>query len=360
MRILVITWDGGGNGNPTVELSRRLRVAGHEVTAFGPSSLADRFGADEVAYVVRSAADEWDPRALAIDARAAIGDASADVVVVDYMMPAALSAAVAIERPVVAVVHTLYGALLVEGAPSPMSMATTVDGLNAARHELGLQRVDRLADALDECRSVMVAVPAELDADLEHRTPNVRYVGPLLEGPGPDEGWRPPFVDERPLVVVSLGSTPMGQVPAIQSVLDGLAGAPVRVLAMAPPHVDPGVFVLPANAAVVGYVRHAAVMPYAAAVVSHAGLGTVVAALAHGLPQVCVPLGREQPDNAAAVVRVGAGVVVPPEDVVERIADAVVEVLEIPSYRAAATRLEWAIGGDVAGFDAVEVVTGAG
>ena len=66
---------------------------------------------------------------------------------------------------------------------------------------------------------------------------------------------------------------------------------------------------LPPNATRTGYVRHGAVLPHADLVIDHAGLGTVLAALAHGLPQLCVPLGRDQPANAAAVSRTGAGVV---------------------------------------------------
>jgi UDP:flavonoid glycosyltransferase YjiC (YdhE family) len=95
----------------------------------------------------------------------------------------------------------------------------------------------------------------------------------------------------------------------------------------------------PANATVSGYVRHAAVLPHAAAVVSHAGLSTVLASLAHGVPLVCVPLGREQPQNAAAVARVGAGVVVDPASSPDALRAAVAEVLASASMRDAARRL---------------------
>jgi UDP:flavonoid glycosyltransferase YjiC (YdhE family) len=70
--------------------------------------------------------------------------------------------------------------------------------------------------------------------------------------------------------------------------------------------------------------------------VTHAGLGTVLASLAHGVPLVCIPLGREQPDNAAAVMRLGAGRVVPPAAGEEAVRDAVREVLADPAYRSAA------------------------
>ena len=43
-------------------------------------------------------------------------------------------------------------------------------------------------------------------------------------------------------------------------------------------------------------------LPHAALVVTHAGWQTINAALADGVPLVCVPDGRDQPDNAARVV----------------------------------------------------------
>ena len=124
--------------------------------------------------------------------------------------------------------------------------------------------------------------------------------GPVFEPAASDAGWAPPPGDD-PLVVVSLGTTPMDEAPAVQAILDGLAGAPVRVLAMCGAHLAEATCACPPNATRTGYVRHGAVLPHADLVIDHAGLGTVLAALAHGLPQVCVPLGRDQPANAAAV-----------------------------------------------------------
>ena len=54
-------------------------------------------------------------------------------------------------------------------------------------------------------------------------------------------------------------------------------------------------------------VPHAAVLPSVDVVVSHAGLGTVTAALAHGVPLVCHPFGRDQHLNAQRVEAVGRG-----------------------------------------------------
>jgi len=136
-----------------------------------------------------------------------------------------------------------------------------------------------------------------------------------------------------------MGTTAMGEGPVLARLVEALADEPVRVLVLLGDHLDRGRLRLPANATESGYVRHAAVLPHAALSVNHAGLGTVLAALGHGVPQVCLPLGREQPANARAVERVGAGRMLPADAGAEAMREAVREVLATPGYRAAAQRM---------------------
>ena len=97
---------------------------------------------------------------------------------------------------------------------------------------------------------------------------------------------------------------------------------------------------LPANAVLAEFVPQRAVLERADLVVSHSGSGTMLGALAHGVPQVALPRGTDQPQNAALLVRAGAGVLVPPEEyAVESIAAAVETVRGDPAYRAAAERV---------------------
>ncbi len=84
-------------------------------------------------------------------------------------------------------------------------------------------------------------------------------------------------------------------------------------------------------------------LPYADAVVTHAGHGTVIAALAHGLPLVCLPMGRDQHDNAARVAWHGAGLRLSCRSSPARIAAAVRTVLDNAAYREAAQRIAKAI-----------------
>jgi len=82
--------------------------------------------------------------------------------------------------------------------------------------------------------------------------------------------------------------------------------------------------------------------------VTHAGHGTVIKALAAGVPVVALPLGRDQLDNAARVAHHGAGLRLKAKASSGRIAGAVKRVLEEPSFRANAERLAAAIAVETA------------
>jgi MGT family glycosyltransferase len=234
----------------------------------------------------------------------AAGD-GVDAVVVDYMATSGLNGAQALGLPTAALVHTLYVDLLADGAPFPMGMAASVDTLNEERAGLGLQPLRRLGDLFDAVDLVMVTAPRELDGPGE--VPDkVHYTGPLVPSAGAHATWTPPTGD-GPLVVASMGTAGTGQAPVVQRVIDALAPLPVRGFVTVPSYVARDELTVPDNVVVSGYVPHAAVMPHADLVVTHAGLGTITAALAWGVPLVCIPEDREQPNNAAAVARMGVG-----------------------------------------------------
>jgi MGT family glycosyltransferase len=138
---------------------------------------------------------------------------------------------------------------------------------------------------------------------------------------------------------VSLGTTPgLGDDQVIGRVLEAVTDLPVNAMVNLGGHLDAATLVPPPNAVIQGYVRHAAVMPHAQLVVTHAGLGTVVAALSFGVPLVCIPLGRDQPHNAERVDALGVGVVVPPDASAAQLRAAVERVLADQSYAEAARR----------------------
>jgi MGT family glycosyltransferase len=97
---------------------------------------------------------------------------------------------------------------------------------------------------------------------------------------------------------------------------------------------------LPENARVEEYIPQALLLPHCDAMVSHGGSGSVLAALAEGLPLALVPRGADQFDNAARCRELGVAEVLMPDEVTgNAVRDAVLGLLERPSYRERAQEL---------------------
>ena len=84
---------------------------------------------------------------------------------------------------------------------------------------------------------------------------------------------------------------------------------------------------------------HREVLAHTDVLLTHGGHGTVMKGLVAGVPIVCMPTGRDQPDNAARLVHRGAGLKISKKASPAKIAAAVRQVLDDPSFRTAAARL---------------------
>jgi UDP:flavonoid glycosyltransferase YjiC (YdhE family) len=71
-----------------------------------------------------------------------------------------------------------------------------------------------------------------------------------------------------------------------------------------------------------------------------------------GVPLLCLPMGRDQHDNAARVSHRGAGLTLPADASPDAIAAAARRLLDEPAFRAAAEGLGAAIRADEAARDA--------
>jgi len=138
---------------------------------------------------------------------------------------------------------------------------------------------------------------------------------------------------------VGLSSTVMRQEGLLQRAADAIGQARVRGLVTTGPAVDPAVVRAPGNVTVTRWVRHADVLPHCSAVITHGGHGTVMKALIAGVPLILVPLGRDQPDNAARTVYVGAGIRLRKNATVSALQAAISKVIEDPRYCAAARHM---------------------
>jgi MGT family glycosyltransferase len=95
---------------------------------------------------------------------------------------------------------------------------------------------------------------------------------------------------------------------------------------------------IPQNVIVKQWVTQSEVLLLALAVVCHGGSGTLLGALAAGLPLVVAPMFADQPDNARQVERVGAGIAVLEPDVT-LLRAAIQRVLEEKEFREKAAHI---------------------
>lgn len=84
---------------------------------------------------------------------------------------------------------------------------------------------------------------------------------------------------------------------------------------------------------------HDEVLREARAVITHCGLGTVHRALVAGVPLLCQPVGRDQPDVAGRVLAADAGLRTSPNAGPRRVARALARLLDDPRYAARAAEV---------------------
>ena len=364
-RFLIATWDGAGNLAPTLGIARTLVERGHDVRLMGHRTIAERCGDVGTRFVPLSQNELWDamddPGDFEAEIRLLIdelcfsstipGDLAkeldrepADAVLVDCMLFTTIDVALASGSPTATLLHTAY--TIFRGGPLVEMFAPGVAIANVRRSELGLPAVERLGDIHDGCACAIVAVPKEFEPDAPDAA-NVLRIGPVLDAPPlcceVDE------VDHRagstPLVLVSLSTSEQGQADLLQRCADAVAQLPVNAIVTTGPSIDPASVTAGANTQVVRYVPHADILPSASLMITHAGLGTTMAALGHGVPLLCVPMGRDQFFNAERVQDLGAGRMLMPDADSDAIAFAAKDMLADSRFTAGAKRMADAIGG---------------
>lgn len=217
--------------------------------------------------------------------------------------------------------------------------------LNNARTELGLPAVEDLFAQIDTARSILIATSRAFDFGPDPLPAPFAYVGPYLADPAWVESADAPDGD-TPLVLVSFSSLYQAQEAVLANVIAALGRLPVRGLVTTGPTLDPAEFPAPDNVKVVRSAPHEALLGKAAVFVTHAGHGSTLRPLMAGVPLLCLPLGRDQNDNAARVVARDAGLRLAPDASVDAIVAAISELIENPQYRHAAAALGRAISTD--------------
>jgi UDP:flavonoid glycosyltransferase YjiC (YdhE family) len=180
-------------------------------------------------------------------------------------------------------------------------------------------RPELVAEPLDALRR-QLDLPSDPMAEMLARDLVIAPVPPRFRDPGcplpagaldirPGEPVPPRPRGDRPLVYVTLGTIfNLESGDLFTRVLEGVRDLPVDVLVTVGPYVDPvDLGPQPANVRIEPFVPQAEVLPAADVVVCHGGSGSVIGALAHGVPLLVLPMGADQPDNAARVEALGAG-----------------------------------------------------
>ena len=386
-------WEGGGNVPPLVGAIRRLVARGHSVRILADDAMRDDVTAAGAEFRPwRSGFNrpdrtphsdplrDWEPvepggdllRVLdhlmigpaadhARDTTAEIALRRPHVLVSSDLMLGPMMAAEAQEVPF-AVLSSNISLVPMEGMPPPgpgiapprtaeehkvaagaaawyaAALRERLPAFNAVRATHGLAP---LRDPLDQVRNadlVLLGTSRAFDFPIPQLPPRVHYVGPMLDLPRWAVGQRVVAGDDQPKVLIAMSSTFQDQAGAIQAVLDAADGLDVRVTATRGPALSGVAFRVPANAKVVDAADHNALMAEAACVVTHAGHGTVMRALIHGCPLLCLPMGRDQNDNAARVLAHGAGLRLSAKDDASSIRNALQTILADRSYARSAAR----------------------
>lgn len=400
---LFVLWDGGGNVSPQLALARRLAARGHHVRILAPSVLRSRIEAAGCKFVPLHQAPEhdsssrtedvlrdWEGRTslaaaglvrdrlifgtaagYASDVTAAIADKRPDVVVTDYLLLGGYIGAERADIPLAALIHTVYplpapgmppygmGFQPAKGAPGrvrDMLFAPVfrrfynarLNDLNTVRAAMGLQPLTAVFEQFARADRLLVLTSQAFDFPADSLPANVRYVGPQLDDPAWLAPWEPaPSGDsDAPLVLVSLSTTYQQQAEVVRRVIAALAELPVRGLVTLGPALDGTPFSLPPNVRAEPYAPHILICPHADLVITHGGHGTVITALNDGVPLVCLPMGRDQGDNAARVVWRGAGVRCSRKADTTTLRRAIQQVLRQPRFHEGARRIANGIARD--------------
>jgi MGT family glycosyltransferase len=212
--------------------------------------------------------------------------------------------------------------------------------LNRTRAQVGLSPLAHVHGGTSRELALVATFP-----QLEYPRPwptHAHVVGPLMWEPPAEEVALPP--GEDPLVLIAPSTSQDPDHRLLYAALRGLADAPVRVLATYNRRLPPRPLPVPGNARVVDWVSYARTLPHCDTIVCHAGHGTLVRALACGVPVVACPVAGDMNENAARLAWAGAGVRLPRRFISPRpLRRAVEQALSEPSIGARAGELAtWA------------------
>ena len=228
--------------------------------------------------------------------------------------------------------------------------------LNPLRAELGVPPFRKINEFYLVADLVLAFTAVPFEYPRSDWSSKVRLVGPgLWEPPAEAPEWLADI--DRPLVLVTCSTLFQNDRKIAQIACEAFDGEPLEAV-ITTVEIDPASFRAPPNVRIQRFVPRSPVLEHAACVVCHAGMGITQKALAHGVPVVAVPFGRDQPEVARRVEVAGAGVRLPARKLTSRrLREAVRDAIKL---RPGAEHLAAAFartGGPAAAADALETLT---
>jgi UDP:flavonoid glycosyltransferase YjiC (YdhE family) len=351
---LLVAHDAGGTIPPLVALVQAIVAAGHEAIVLSQPSVRDRARASGAEFVAFDGLGDYEPGVaieeqleLAFSLIAGVGvreqvqdlvrDRSADVVVVDCNLASALAAAEALAQPSAVLFHSMFATFTDVWFADLWPLLA--ESVNDARGAYGLPAAASWVETFAGHERLVPVVPASFDAPSAAFPEPLRHYGFFVPPSAGASVALPPSPGGEPTVLVSLSTTYQEQEDLLARIVGALAARPARAFVTTGGQVDASTLAAPGHVEVHDWLDHAEVLPATDVVVTHGGLGTCAGALSHGVPLVCIPLGRDQHLNGERVAAVGAGIALAADSTAAEIGAAIDRVLADRSYRAAATRI---------------------
>lgn len=327
---IVATAGAGGDLQPLLATAVALRDRGHDVSLVGDRSVER--AATDLSMRVEALPPEYDlGPALVAAVRDAMSESDGDAtkagpLVKQRMTGWAESVASAIAKSISTrepgvVLTSLFGveALMTVDPACPWVVvnSTFYIGPNPPRpleadfSERAIPLISWYASLLESPDLVLHATDQLFDFGFDQLPSGHHYVGPL--GIWEPSLPVPTYLDEPgpPWALVTISSQLQDDLPLLETAMTATANKDLRIVATVGSERTPGdVASSPSNVRVERTMSHAAALERASVLVSHAGHGAVMKALAHGVPMVLVPWGRDQPGVAARAKALGTATVI--------------------------------------------------
>jgi len=361
MRWLFTSHPLDGHLHPLVPLARAAEAAGHRVAFAVPpgfSDKVDRIGfealpcgpawtAEPIASVYAKALELQDTAFFLAECYARVAARSfapplldiianwrPDVIVSD---PTEFGSWVAAERAGIPRVFNLWGLLL----PEAFLVALAGPSLEALRAAFELPADPKL-ETLVRATKLLFGPRGYQSPGLEI-PPSVHFFRPEVFDQSGDERL-PPWVSQLPArttVYVTLGTLFNTSSDLLETILEGLVDEDLNAVVTVGRDRDPSELTgFGSNIHVERYIPQSLLLPHCDAVISHAGYGTVMGSLAHGLPSVLIPITADQPMHARRCDEIGTALPLDRNELTpEQVRSAIQRVLHEPGFRIRARAL---------------------